>query len=432
MLSWEFPPRVIGGISPHVYYLSRSLAKNGVKVYVVTCDFPGALQHEVVDGVEILRVDSYRNPSPDFATWVYLMNITMQREAAALIKSLNGDVDIIHGHDWLVATAAIGLKHVFRKPLLATMHSTEIGRRNGIHLDYERMIHETEAWQTYEAWKVVCCSDYMVSHVQWAFGIPSDKLIMIPNGVNQEVYSKYLKEDLTQFRSRFALPEEKIVLFVGRLVYEKGVHVIINAVPKVLDRVNAKFIIVGNGYMKDQLSNLAQGMGLAHKVMLTGFVDEETLRRLQVCADVSVVPSLFEPFGIVALEAMAAKSPVVVSDAGGLSEIVEHDVDGVKVYAGNPESLAWGITRVLTDKGYADWIRTNAQKKIQEKYNWDMIAKQTKKMYSSLLDEYSRGNWAQTPLQKTGPTINTTQIGSQERTLQKGQISLNAKSNSEH
>jgi glycosyltransferase involved in cell wall biosynthesis len=396
MLSWEFPPRIIGGISPHVHYLSRSLAKNGVKVYVVTCDFPSAPRHEVVDGVEIFRIDSYKNPSPDFATWVYLMNVNMQKEAAALINSLGGKVDVIHAHDWLVATAAIGLKHVFRKPLFATIHSTETGRRNGIHFDYERMIHETEAWLTYEAWKVICCSNYMISHVQWAFGLPPDKLIMVPNGVNYEAYSKYETEDLSQFRSKFALPEEKIVLFVGRLVYEKGVHVLVNAAPKVLDKVNAKFIIVGNGYMKDQLSGLAKGMGLTHKVLFTGFIEDETLRRLQTCADVSVVPSLFEPFGIVAVEAMAAKSPVVVSDTGGLSEIVEHDVSGVKVYVSNPDSLAWGITRVLTDNNYANWLRTNAYKKIQEKYDWDKIAQQTETIYNNVLNEYSKSFWAQT------------------------------------
>ena len=396
MLSWEFPPRIIGGISPHVHYLSKSLAKSGVKVYVVTCDFPGAPQHEVVDGVEVFRIDSYKNPSPDFATWVYLMNVNMQKEAAALINGLGGKVDVIHAHDWLVATAAIGLKHVFRKPLFATIHSTETGRRNGIHFDYERMIHETEAWLTYEAWKVICCSDYMISHVQWAFGLPSDKLVMVPNGVNYEAYSKYRTEDLNQFRSKFALPEEKIVLFVGRLVYEKGVHVLVNAAPKVLDKINAKFIIVGNGYMKDQLSGLAKGMGLTHKVLFTGFIEDETLRRLQTCADVSVVPSLFEPFGIVAVEAMAAKSPVVVSDTGGLSEIVEHDVSGVKVYVSNPDSLAWGITRVLTDNSYANWLRTNAYKKIQEKYDWDKIAQQTETIYNNVLNEYSKSFWAQT------------------------------------
>ena len=392
MLTWEFPPRTIGGISPHVYYLSKSLAQNGVKVYVVTCDFPGAPKHEIVDGVEVFRIDSYKNPSPDFATWVYLMNVNMQKEAATLVKSLNEKVDVFHAHDWLVADAGIGLKHVFRKPLLTTIHSTEIGRRNGIHFDYERMIHETEAWLTYEAWKVICCSNYMVSHVRWAFGLPEDKLVMVPNGVDPAVYAK--NDDLTSFRGKFALPKEKIVLFVGRLVYEKGVHVLVNAIPKVLEKVDTKFIIVGNGYMKEQLSNIVKNMGFAHKVMFTGFIDDDTLRKLQKCADVSVVPSLFEPFGIVALEAMAAKSPIVVSDTGGLSEIVDHDITGVKVYPENPDSLAWGIIKVLLDDAYANLLRNNAYKKIQEKYNWNKIAKQTEAVYEAILNAYSKSLWA--------------------------------------
>ncbi len=399
MLTWEYPPRTIGGISPHVHYLSKSLANNGVKVYVITCDFPGAKAHEVVDGVEVYRIDSYKNPSPDFATWVYLMNLNMQKEAAAITRQLGGGIDIFHAHDWLVATAGIGLKHVFRRPLFATVHSTEIGRRNGIHFDYEKMIHETEAWLTYEAWKVICCSDYMIQHVKWAFGLPPDKLIMIPNGVNAQVYTEN-EDNLAQFRRAYALPEEKIVLFVGRLVYEKGVHVLVNAVPKVLERTNAKFIVVGNGYMKDQLSNLTNGMGLAHKVLFTGFLDEETLRKLQRCADVSVVPSLFEPFGIVALEAMAAKSPIVVSDTGGLSEIVDHGINGVKTYVGNADSLAWGINRILTDEAYANTVRANAYHKVQEKYNWNNIAKQTRAMYESILAEYATSFWAQKTHQK--------------------------------
>jgi glycosyltransferase involved in cell wall biosynthesis len=395
MLSWEFPPRVIGGISPHIYNLSRSLAKTGVKVNVVTCDFPGAPQHETTNGVEVYRIDSYKNPAPDFATWVYLMNLNMQKEAAALVRSLGGKIDIFHAHDWLVATAGIGLKHVFRRPFFATMHSTEIGRRNGIHTDYERMIHETEAWLTYEAWKVICCSDYMISHVRWAFGLPPDKLVMVPNGVNFEAYTRKENENVSQFRSRFALPQEKIVLFVGRLVHEKGAQVLVSAIPKVLERINAKFVFVGNGYMKDQLSDLVRGMGIAHKVMFTGFVDNETLRKLQKCADVSVVPSLFEPFGIVALEAMAAGSPVVVSDTGGLSEIVNHEVDGVKVFTGNPDSLSWGIIRVLMDEAFANRLKTNAHRKVQEKYDWDTIAQQTKTVYESVLSEYSKSFWAQ-------------------------------------
>jgi len=217
---------------------------------------------------------------------------------------------------------------------------------------------------------------------------------MVPNGVDVEPYGKVENEDLSSFRSKFAMPDEKIVLFVGRLVYEKGVHVLVNAIPKVLEKVNAKFVVVGNGYMKEQLSNIINYMGLAQKVIFTGFVDDETLRKLQKCADVSVVPSLFEPFGIVALEAMAAKSPVVVSDTGGLSEIVEHDVTGVKVFPDNPESLAWGITRVLTDEDHAKWLRENAYKRVREKYNWNLIAQQTKDVYETVLKEYSKSFWA--------------------------------------
>lgn len=394
MLTWEFPPRVIGGISPHVFFLSKSLAKNGVKVYVVTCDFPGAPAHETIEGVDVYRIDSYRNPSPDFATWVYLMNVNMQKEAAALAGKLANKIDVFHAHDWLVATAGIGLKHVFRRPLLVTMHSTEIGRREGAHTGTEKMIHETEAWLTYEAWRVICCSEYMVSHVKWAFGLPGDKLVMVPNGVNTQVYENIEKQDLKSFRSKFALPEEKIVLFVGRLVYEKGAHVLINAIPKVLEKSDAKFVIVGSGYMKEQLLNIVRGMGLERKVLFTGFVDDETLLKLQKCADVSVVPSLFEPFGIVALEAMAAKSPVVVSDTGGLSEIVEHDATGVKVYPNNPDSLAWGITKILLDENYRNRIVENAYKKVQEKYDWDKIAQQTKRIYEGVLGEYSKSFWA--------------------------------------
>jgi len=394
MLSWEYPPRVIGGISPHVFFLSKSLVEVGVEVYVVTCDFPGAPAHETIDGVEVYRIDSYKTPSPDFATWVYLMNLNMQKEAATLAARLPGKIDLFHAHDWLVATAGIGLKHVFRKPLLATMHSTEVGRREGIHTATEKMIHETEAWLTYEAWKVICCSNYMVQHVKWAFGLPDDKLVMVSNGVNSNIYEAAGKQDCESFRREFALPEEKLVLFVGRLVYEKGAHVLVNAIPRVLEKVNAKFVIVGSGYMKDQLASIVKSMGLEHKVMFTGFLDEEKLTRLQTCADVSVVPSLFEPFGIVALEAMAAKSAVVVSDTGGLSEIVDHDSTGVKVYPNNTESLAWGITKVLLDEKFRAQISRNGYRKIREEYDWGKIAKETKKVYEGVLGEYSKSFWA--------------------------------------
>jgi glycosyltransferase involved in cell wall biosynthesis len=391
MLSWEFPPRTVGGIATHLFYLSRELVKLGVTTYVVTCDFPGALDREDVNGAHIVRVDSYKTPSPDFATWDSLMNMNMQKEAATLIAGLNRQVDIIHAHDWLVANAAIGLKHVYRIPTVATIHSTEVGRRNGLHTDYERMIHQTENWLAHESWRVVCCSQYMSDQVRWAYGLTQDMIKIIPNGIDTSVYEKEF--DRAEFRRKFALPEEKVVLFVGRLVYEKGAQTLISAIPKILSRVNAKFLIVGDGGMKDHLMRQVANMRLSHKTLFTGFLDEDSLRKLYMIADVCVVPSLYEPFGITALEAMAAKTPLVATNAGGLSEIVEHDRTGTRVFVGNADSLAWGITRVLLDSGYANWIKHNAHQKAREVYDWSKIAKQTKEFYEGVIGEYDAGFW---------------------------------------
>jgi glycogen(starch) synthase len=163
--------------------------------------------------------------------------------------------------------------------------------------------------------------------------------------------------------------------------------------PKILSRVNAKFVVVGEGGMKDSLMQQVKNMRLAHRITFTGFLDEESLRKLYQIADVCVVPSLYEPFGITALEAMAAKTPLVASNSGGLSEIVEHDITGTKVHTGNADSVAWGVTKVLLDSGYANWIRHNAYKKALEVYDWAKIAKETKEFYERILQEYDDGSW---------------------------------------
>ena len=384
----------MGGIAPHLFNLSRELVKLGVDTYIVTCDFPGAPERELVNGAHVVRVDSYKTPSPDFATWDFLMNVNMQKETATLIRGLGRHFDMIHAHDWLVANAAVGLKHIFRIPLVATIHSTEIGRRNGLHTDYEKMIHQTENWLSHESWRIICCSQFMSGQVRWAYGLPQNRVTVIPNGVDPSVYEKQFER--TEFRRKFALPEERIVLFVGRLVHEKGVHTLVSAIPKILSRVNAKIIIVGDGGMKEPLMRQVANMHLAHKTTFTGFLDDETLRRLYQIADVCVVPSLYEPFGITALEAMAAKTPLVVSNTGGLSEIVEHDRTGTKVFAGNADSVAWGITRVLLDPGYANWIKLNAYQKALEVFDWVKIAKETKRFYERVLIEYENGSWKPT------------------------------------
>ncbi|MEM2969632.1 MAG: glycosyltransferase [Candidatus Bathyarchaeia archaeon] len=380
MLSWEFPPRIVGGISSHVNDLSLALAKKGISVHVVTCDFPGAPEYEEIQGVCVYRFDSYKIPAYSFLSWVLSMNQKMIQRAMEVIDAHYGKVDLIHAHDWLVADAAIRLKDFYGKPLVSTMHSTEAGRRGGIRNDYQMTINEVERRLVNESSKVICCSNYMANQISETFNFPREKISVIRNGVNVSKFS--IKIDAQAVKRRYAEPNEKMVVYVGRLVHEKGVHVLIGAVPKVLDVLpNVKFVIVGEGGMKEYLLKEAWDFGVSDHVFFTGFVDESMLVSLYKASDVAVFPSLYEPFGITALEAMAAKVPVVVSDTGGLSEIVEHDKTGVKVYPDNSDSVAWGILKVLKDQAFANKIRENAYQNVVENYNWDKIAEETIKVY---------------------------------------------------
>ena len=386
MLSWEFPPRIIGGLAPHVYELSRALVKKGVEVHVATCDFPGTETLEVVDGVIVHRVDSYSYPTPDFATWVAMMNVNLQREVADIIAS--NEISLLHAHDWLVASASVGLKHMFRIPLVTTIHSTEHGRRGGTHNDYQKMISSTEAWLTREAWRVICCSKYMAKEIASTLGVSETRIDVVPNGINPAPFKTPLNRE--QLRSQFAQPNERLVLYVGRLVHEKGVSLLVEAVPHLRD-LNIKFVIVGEGYLKEELIRRVKELGLSDKVYVTGFLDSETIRGLFRTADAFVIPSLYEPFGIVALEAMTGGVPIVTSGAGGLGEILEQDKTATFVYP-TPESIALGIRRILTNPKYAEDLRKEALRRVAS-YEWGAIASSTLGTYARIMLEYNQGKW---------------------------------------
>ena len=198
-----------------------------------------------------------------------------------------------------------------------------------------------EWWLAFEAWRVICCSTYMLNEVLRVFQLPSDKVDVIPNGVNPEEFrSAGDVSDIREFRRRYAADDEKMVFFIGRLVHEKGVHVLINAMPKVLAHYSkAKLVIAGRGPASDYLKSLASQLGIWDRVYFTGYIDDDTRNKLYRASDIAVVPSLYEPFGITALEAMAAQCPVAVSDVGGLNSTVEIGVNG-KFYSGNANSLA--------------------------------------------------------------------------------------------
>lgn len=396
MLSWEYPPQVVGGLGRHVADLSEALVKLGEEVHVLTQDAPGAPLLENVNGVHVHRLKMYGPAGRDFVESATHLNLNMLEVVLGLVRQ-GYTFDLIHSHDWLAAYAGKALKHGLLRPLVATIHATEFGRNHGLHNDLQRQISNLEWWLTYEAWKVICCSQYMKGEIQYIFQVPTDKIRMIPNAVKASDFAIRDAFDRLIFRRRYAADNERIIYYVGRLVHEKGVDTLIEAVPRVLARFpQAKFVIAGKGPAEFALRERAHRLGVSQRIYFAGFVDDLTRNRLYACSDVAVVPSLYEPFGIVALEAMAAGVPVVVSDTGGLSEVVRHAENGLRAYPGNPESLADNILAYLKSPRYAGYIEEQAAREVREKYNWSLVARKTLEVYEAVLDEFEASPWAKT------------------------------------
>lgn len=401
MLSWEYPPRIVGGISPHVYELSRELVKAGVEVHVVTKATPQAPDEEVeASGVHVHRVHLEREPD-NFIHEIQLLNDATERRVRQLLEDWRpgGRPTVFHAHDWLSLDAARELKYEYQLPIVATIHATEEGRNGGIWNDLQKYIHEQEYWLTYEAWRVIVCSEYMKGAVQDSFNVPADKIDVIFNGIDASKFEfEWPQSEFAEYRSRYAMPDEKIIIYVGRFVREKGIHVLLDAASVILAKEpKAKFVIVGGG-KRDRFEDFVRWYGLSEKVCFTGFMANRSLHQLYRVADVAVFPSLYEPFGIVALEGMAAGIPVVASDAGGLKEVVLHDVTGTLSFANNPESLAWGILRVLGDPDRAGRLNANARVRLKTDFDWAKLAQATASVYRRVWDEFLSSHWAERTL----------------------------------
>jgi len=386
MLSWEYPPRIIGGISRVVYDLAQNLGAIGNDVHVLTCWEPYTKDYEIDDNVTVHRVHVYNNPSNNFVEWVMQLNFAMLEYAIKLVQ--NNEFDIIHAHDWLVAYAARVLKKSYAIPLITTIHATEYGRNNGIHTDMQRTINNVENWLINESDRLIVNSNYMRDELLSIFNIQSDKISVISNGVDLKKFDNVYAD--ATFRENYAAKNEKIVFYVGRLVNEKGVQILLDAIPKILSNFNdVKFVIAGKGPCLNNLIELCQKLNIKNKVYFTGFVSEEVLLKLYKCSDIAVFPSTYEPFGIVALEGMVAGIPVVVSDTGGLKEIVNHKEDGMKFYSGNSNSLADCILELLKDDSLSNRIRNVALQKVHKLYNWNNITGIILNEYKYVISQYN-------------------------------------------
>lgn len=383
MLSWEYPPRIVGGMARVVHDLSHRMIKDGHEVTVVTYRDGNAPYFEDDKGVKVYRVDNYMIHPNNFIDWIMQLNFNMVAKATEIMNE-DGKFDVIHAHDWLVTYATKSLKESYKIPVVTTIHATENGRNSGIHDEVQRYINDSEWLLTYESTEVIVNSNFMKNDLQRIFGLPFEKINVIPNGVNLNNFSGVDKD--YDFRRQFAMDNEKIILYVGRLVYEKGIQNLIAAMPKILENYHdAKLVICGKGGMMDELKIEARNLGIENKVYFAGYCDSKKVQKMYKCADIAVFPSTYEPFGIVALEAMLAGIPTVVSDVGGLNEIVEHGVTGMKSYAGNSNSIADSVLSLLFDAKLCDTVSKNAVKKVKELYNWNKIAQDTHYVYEQAI-----------------------------------------------
>lgn len=409
MLTWEYPPRVVGGISRVVYDLSRTLLKDGHDVTVVTYKDGDAPYFEDDKGVKVYRVDNYMINPNNFIDWVMQLNFAMVAKANEIMLK-EGNFDVIHAHDWLVANAARTLKNSYNIPIVSTIHATEAGRNSGIHDEQQRYINDTEWMLTYESSEVIVNSNYMKSELQRLFGLPYEKINVVPNGVNLNLFNGIERD--YNFRRKYAMDNEKIILFMGRLVYEKGIQNLIAAMPKILEGYHdSKLVVAGKGGMIDELREQVKFLGIENKVYFAGYMKGKDVQRMYKAADISVFPSTYEPFGIVALEAMLAENPIVVSDIGGLNEIVEHRKNGMKTYCGNANSIADSILELLYDHKLCQDMVKVAKNKVRNEYNWSKIAQDTHFTYQKAIcqsvAEKQKRELEQERAQKTKKAKNT-------------------------
>ncbi|MGH2953033.1 MAG: glycosyltransferase family 4 protein [Solirubrobacterales bacterium] len=385
ILSWEYPPLIEGGLARHVRKLAENLAALGTEVHVLTRGGEESPAEETVRGVQIHRVLEPKRPTDlgEFVAWVERMNSDML--AAGVELGDRVEFDLVHGHDWLVAMAGDHLARRFRAPLVTTIHATEHGRHQGwVDKHPQSHIHGIERWIANRADRVIACSFYMREQIADIFGVDEERVAVIPNGIDPDDMQPHDSAGLARLRAEFADPDQRLVLLIGRLVYEKGFQLALAAMPRLLDSVpGTRFLVAGSGTHEPELRRQAEELGLMSHGTFLGWIGDDVLHSLYRIADVCVVPSIYEPFGLVALEAMASGCPCIVADTGGLREVVPHDEVGLRFRARDPESLGAMVERVLTDPDLRERLVAEGFAHIRG-FDWADVAEQTAEVYAEL------------------------------------------------
>lgn len=385
MLSWDFPPRATGGIAAQVSGLSAALAAAGHDVVVLTvADRPAELDAPAPPNVRVLRtqIDLPWLPPVELVTRVASANHAVTRLGVRLTGELEGwEPDVVHGHDWQLGWAADTLATRYSVPFVLTMHGTERVRHGGqLPLGHPTDINSIEWWLAFRAQRLIAPTRFIVEQLITGFELDAEHVVHIPNGIDPALWRP---------EGARAAPErerEPLVVSWGRVQYEKGFQVLARAMHALRGRVpEVHSVIAGRGSYLPELQTQVDVEGVSDLITLTGFLPDDELRRLLHRAGCVVIPSLYEPFGIVALEALAAGAPLIVARTGGLAELVVGTHAGVTFEPGNPDDLADAIEQVLSNDELATILVANARDLVEKKYAWGAIARTTVEAYGAAL-----------------------------------------------
>jgi glycogen(starch) synthase len=373
MLTWDFPPRSVGGVAAHVDGLSQAMAAAGHEVVLLTLAHPGAPADVMVGGVRVLRarIDLPWLPDDDRVARAASANHHLVQLSTRLVP---WRPEIVHAHDWQVAWAADTLATLHDAKLVATFHGTERGAHGGrVPPGEPSTIHAVESWLAHRASGVLANSRFMVREIVSGFELPVERTHLIPNGIDPSWWST----------GELPGTRERLVFTWGRVQYEKGFQVLARAMSRLRTRVpGVQCIIGGRGSYLPELQSQVDLEGVSDMVELAGFLPDDQLRDIVHRAGCVVIPSLYEPFGIVALEALAGGAPLVVARTGGLAELVDGTGAGLLFEPGNAAELAACIEMILSDDALAAEMRKHGAELLADRYSWQAIAGATTSVYA--------------------------------------------------
>lgn len=366
LLSYEYPPRVYGGLGQHVAGLAAALSRTGVSVHVATL---GPSRGEPDDDKVAVHRTVAIPVVGSGADWLSSL-LAFDTVLGLAAAQAGNDVDVVHAHDWLVARTAVAASR--RMPLVVTVHATERGRHQGwLPGAVSRFIDGVEQWLAHAADRVIVCSNAMRGLVIRHWGVDPDRITVVPNAVRRD------------FKPRD--PQANTVLFAGRLEHEKGGQILLAAVRALADRgVVARVVFAGAGSQRDTWAALAEDLGVDRQVAFLGHLSWDDLTMQYARAAVVAVPSLYEPFGMVAAEALAAGAPVVAADVDGLPEALAGA--GPLVPPHDAAALADALSALLTSPRQVRKAEVAAQRRASTLPTWADAARGTLAVYEQAMD----------------------------------------------